>query len=139
MTVKNVDATNFAVNGVSHLKSDYFAQVVEGKSLLVTKVSDGSVLVPVTPYSQIKDGATGNYLTTLAAFNTFVGTVFGLEVSPSNPVAATTATAGIVKKAAASANTATAPGVAYVQAEAQAVLTELRDLKTKLQTAGVLS
>ena len=52
---------------------------------------------------------------------------------------ATTSAVGVVKKAAASADTAAAPGAGYVQAEVQAILTELRDLKAKLRTAGVLT
>lgn len=51
---------------------------------------------------------------------------------------ATTTTAGLVKKAAASADTAAAVGASYSQAEVQAILTELRDLKAKLRTAGVV-
>lgn len=41
--------------------------------------------------------------------------------------------------AAASADTAPAQTAAYVQADAQAVLDELRDLKAKLRSAGILS
>jgi len=41
--------------------------------------------------------------------------------------------------AAASANTAPAQSAAYVQADAQAILDELRDLKTKLRNAGILT
>lgn len=52
---------------------------------------------------------------------------------------ATTLVAGIVKQATASADTATAPSETYTQAEVQAILTELRDLKTKLRTAGILA
>lgn len=68
----------------------------------------------------------------------------GPSTGPKNDVvhtgaAATGAVRGAVYQAAASANTAAAPGAAYVQAEMQAILTELRDLKTKLRNAGVLS
>jgi len=52
---------------------------------------------------------------------------------------ATTSAVGVVKKAAASADTAGAPSAGYVQAEVQAILDELRDLKAKLRTAGVLA
>lgn len=52
---------------------------------------------------------------------------------------ATTTSFGVVRQAAASANVAGAPGASYVQAEVQAILTELRDLKDKLRTAGVLA
>lgn len=41
--------------------------------------------------------------------------------------------------AAASANTAPAQSAAYVQADVQAILDELRDLKTKLRNAGILT
>lgn len=43
------------------------------------------------------------------------------------------------KKSAASADTAPAPNATYTQAEVQAILTELRDLKSKLRTAGMLA
>lgn len=41
--------------------------------------------------------------------------------------------------AAASADSAPAQSAAYVQADVQAILTELRDLKAKLRTAGILT
>lgn len=41
--------------------------------------------------------------------------------------------------AAASADAAPAQTAAYVQADVQAILDELRDLKTKLRTAGILT
>jgi hypothetical protein len=41
--------------------------------------------------------------------------------------------------AAASADTAPAQSAAYVQADVQAILNELRDLKSKLRIAGILS
>jgi len=41
--------------------------------------------------------------------------------------------------AAASADTAPAQSGVYVQADVQAILNELRDLKSKLRTAGILS
>lgn len=52
---------------------------------------------------------------------------------------ATPTDVGVAKQAAASANTAAAVGASYSQAEVQAILDELRDLKTKLRTAGVLA
>ncbi len=42
-------------------------------------------------------------------------------------------------RSAASADVASAVGATYVQAEVQAILTELRDLKTKMRTAGLLA
>lgn len=42
-------------------------------------------------------------------------------------------------QAPASADTASAVGVGYTQAEVQAILDELRDLKTQLRAAGVLA
>lgn len=52
---------------------------------------------------------------------------------------ATTTTTGLVKQSMASADSAAAPGETYTQAEVQAILDELRDLKTKLRTAGILA
>ena len=44
----------------------------------------------------------------------------------------------VLNAAAASADTALAQTAAYVQADVQAILDELRDLKSKLRTAGIL-
>lgn len=52
---------------------------------------------------------------------------------------ATPTDVGVVKQAAASANAAGAAGASYSQTQVQAVLDELRDLKAKLRTAGVLA
>ena len=46
---------------------------------------------------------------------------------------------GVVKQALASADTAPAAGDTYSQTQVQALLDELRDLKAKLRTAGVLA
>lgn len=48
-------------------------------------------------------------------------------------------TAAVANQAAASADSAPAQTGAYVQADAQAILTELRDLKTKLRSANLLA
>lgn len=48
-------------------------------------------------------------------------------------------TAAVANESAASADAAAAVGAAYVQAEVQAILDELRDLKTKLRTANLLT
>lgn len=53
--------------------------------------------------------------------------------------AATTLARGTVRQSAASADAAAAVGAAYTQAEVQAILDELRDLKAKLRTAGLLA
>lgn len=45
----------------------------------------------------------------------------------------------VLSAAAASADAAGAPGAAYVQAESAAILAELRDLKSKLRSAGILA
>lgn len=55
-----------------------------------------------------------------------------------NIVNASTTIKGVVNQAAASSNTAPVPSSTYSQTEVQAILTELRDLKTKLRTAGIL-
>ena len=46
---------------------------------------------------------------------------------------------GMLQQAIPSANSATLPGATYVQSEVESILTELRDLKSKLRTAGVLA
>ena len=46
---------------------------------------------------------------------------------------------GLVNKAAASVNSAAEPSAIYTQAEIQSILSELRDLKSKLRTAGILA
>ena len=55
-----------------------------------------------------------------------------------NPLA-NTSVVGLVKQAAISADSAPIPSVAYTQTEVEAILAELRDLKAKLRTAGVLA
>jgi len=52
---------------------------------------------------------------------------------------ASTTLAGIVRQSIASTDSATAPSASYSQSEVQAILTELRDLKTKLRNAGILA
>jgi len=46
---------------------------------------------------------------------------------------------GLVTKAAASGNSATEPSAIYTQSEIISILTELRDLKAKLRSAGILA
>ena len=46
---------------------------------------------------------------------------------------------GTVNQCQSSADSATAPSPTYTQSEAQAMLTELRDLKSKLRSAGILA
>lgn len=46
---------------------------------------------------------------------------------------------GRVKQSAASLDLAGTPSAIYTQGEIQAILTELRDLKIKLRTAGILA
>ena len=52
---------------------------------------------------------------------------------------ATTTSPGLVKQAVAVVNSATAPGGAYVQAEAVAVVTKLNELLTALRAAGIIA
>lgn len=93
-------------------------------------------------------GASGTYM--LVTGGTFLGQIaapsmlIGPQAGPKYNVVttndvATEATAGAVKKAAASADTAAAVSAAYAQAEVQAILNELRDLKTKLRNAGIVT
>ncbi|RKE55319.1 hypothetical protein [Sphingobacterium detergens] len=46
---------------------------------------------------------------------------------------------GLVNQSAVTPDSAVLPGASYTQSEVQGILTELRDLKTKLRTAGVLA
>jgi len=48
-------------------------------------------------------------------------------------------TRGLVNQSAVTPDSAALPGASYTQSEVQGILTELRDLKTKLRTAGVLA
>jgi len=52
---------------------------------------------------------------------------------------ATTTLKGVVNQAGASMDSAPNPSAAYTQSEAQAMLTELRDLKAQLRSAGILA
>lgn len=54
-------------------------------------------------------------------------------------LAATQAARGAVKQAAPVANTAPAQGAGYVQADVQAIITELRAVKTALVNAGLMA
>jgi hypothetical protein len=66
-----------------------------------------------------------------------------LQVSINNPANTRTKLGlgglALLNSAAASADTAPAQTAAYVQADVQAILAELRDLKSKLRASGVLS
>lgn len=66
-----------------------------------------------------------------------------VSVNFTNPAAARTSLGlgalAVLNAAAASADTAPAQTAAYVQVDVQAILTELRDLKTKLRSAGILT
>lgn len=55
-----------------------------------------------------------------------------------NPRASTTVRGDLLQSAA-STDTATNPSATYNQSEVQAILTELRDLKSKMRTAGILA
>ncbi len=82
----------------------------------------------------------GQFYGQIGAPSVLIGPVGGTQYSAlTTGDLATTAAVGVVKKAAASADAAGAAGATYVQAQAQAVLDELRDLKAKLRTAGVLT
>lgn len=82
----------------------------------------------------------GQFLGQIGAPSLVVGPVGGTQ----HPVVttgtlATVSDVGVVKQALAAADTAAAVGATYSQTEVQALLDELRDLKAKLRTAGVLA
>lgn len=138
MTITAIDATHVRLNGKSVLISSLTVNLIQGQYLELIDNASGNDLLPITKWNGIQNGATGAPYASQAAFNAAMITVFGI-VAPAGVVLATTAAPGIVKKSAASANTATSPSAGYVQAEAVALFTELRDLKTKLQAAGILT
>jgi hypothetical protein len=82
----------------------------------------------------------GQFYGQIAAPSVLIGPVDGTTYQAvSRGDVASVSTAGVVKQAAASADAATAVGTSYAQAEVQAILDELRDLKAKLRTAGVVA
>lgn len=100
-----------------------------------TTIPEGNINAPsgsVYLYTNTTGGSAGAifHKTTLSDTNTGWVNIKAL---------ATTTTNGLVRQAATSADTATAPSETYTQAEVQAILTELRDLKAKLRTAGILA
>jgi hypothetical protein len=52
---------------------------------------------------------------------------------------ATTTVKGLVNQSSASADSALEPSLEYSQSEVQSILAELRDLKYKMRTAGILA
>lgn len=127
MTITPVNATNVKINGLSFALAALTVSLIGQEKLQVIKTSDGSEVVPKTKWTNLNNGANnGARFASQAEFLTAMGTAFNLNA------------AGL-KKGAFVANTATVPGAAYVQAEAQAVLTELRAVKTSLVAAGVLA
>lgn len=138
MTITAIDGTHARLNGKSILLSTILVNLVAGAFLQIVDKSNNQDILPLTKWDAIQNGATGLPYASQTEFQTAMTAVFGI-VAPAGVALATTATPGIVKKVAASANTATSPGAAYVQAEAVAVYAELRDLKAKMQTAGLLT
>lgn len=71
----------------------------------------------------------------------FIGTLATIPVGSAGTVRTNLGLGGlaVLNAAAASADTATPIGAAFVQAEVQAILDELRDLKVKLRTALILT
>lgn len=72
--------------------------------------------------------------------------LYGIDGTPTSfyriitsNVLATTSAAGAVKQALATVDSAPNPSEAYVQSEVKAIVDELRDLKTKLRSAGIIS
>ena len=82
----------------------------------------------------------GQFLGQIGAPSLVVGPVGGAQHPVLTTVSvATVSDVGVVKQALASADTAPAAGDTYSQTQVQALLDELRDLKAKLRTAGVLA
>lgn len=137
MTITAIDATNVRLDGKSRTKSSLTVNLVQGAYLEIIEKSTGKELLPLQKWDKITNGATGVKYASQDEFNAAVTSIFG--IGPGGAAVATTAVAGLVKQAAASANTATSPSAAYTQSEAVALFNELRDLKTKLRASGALA
>jgi len=112
----------------------------DGRSLLIKKIDSSSNTVVISPApGHMIDGATA---VTLSFEGQLLEVIFKgnkWHTIAKIPVVANTSEAGLVKQAVASLDSASVPGATYAQGEMQSLLTELRDLKTKLRNAGVLS
>lgn len=127
MIITPVNTTTVKINGATVTLANVTVSLIGQEYLRVTLNSDNSEIVPKTHWSRLGNGAAdGAKFASQAAFLTAMGTAFNLNAAGT-------------KKALFVANTATAPGAAYVQAEATAVLTELRAIKTALINAGVMA
>lgn len=104
--------------------------------------SDQMLLVGAVPGGDTRWVPTtgGQFYGQIGAPSLVLGPVGGAtHLAVSRGDLATVTDVGLVKQAAASANTAPAAGASYSQTQVQALLDELRDLKAKLRTAGVLA
>lgn len=127
MTITPVNATTVKINGLSMALAGLTISLIGQSYLQVIRNSDKVEIVPKTKWTNLNNGSNnGVKFATQSEFLTAMGTAFNLNASG-------------LKKGAFVANTATAPGAAYVQTEAAAVLTELRAVKTSLIAAGVLA
>lgn len=112
----------------------------DGRSLLIKKIDSSSNTVVISPaIGHTIDGATS---VTLGAEGQLLEVIFKenkWHTIAKMPVLANTLAAGLVRQAAACTDSATAPGAEYDQGEVESLLTELRDLKTKLRGAGILA
>jgi hypothetical protein len=104
-------------------------------------------VTPLVQFSAVPGVPAGAMPTTGGAFSGAISTPSALIGPPGGPFAvvvdqnliATQVARGAVKQAAPVANTAPAQGGAYVQADVQAILTELRAVKTALVNAGLMA
>jgi hypothetical protein len=111
----------------------------DGRSILVKKIDSSSNTIVITPSAEHTiDGATS---VTLTVEGELLELIFKENrwYTIAKTTIANTSTLGLVKQGTASLDSATAPSPTYTQSEAQAILTELRDLKTKLRSAGILA
>ena len=96
---------------------------------------DGSKIQIAYPFRQPNSSAYIAFRT----YNGITSTWSSWSKLISNTHLASITNKGVVNQSAASADVASEPSETYTQAEAQAILAELRDLKMKLRGAGILA
>jgi hypothetical protein len=117
---------------ISRLKLFNWWNWVKTQAVTITNTITGNVFnIATTPAT-----SAGSY--DLLTRNTSNGIVEKIPANTYNTPVATTAVPGKVLMTTASSDAAGAVGATYSQAEVQAILNELRDLKTKMRTAGLL-
>lgn len=126
MKITRIDATHVGVNNVSHVLTD-LTIIVTAKWYRVIDTESGDDIVGKTYFFNAWNEA--QVATPSITYAAVVAEITGaLGLSPNGQ-----------SVGAFVANTAAAQSVAYVQADVQSILTELRAVKASLVSAGVLA